>query len=453
MAVVLIGGPTVDVVQTQPQPIPLRPAAVPTVGRRPRRRRAVCCRFRHRRRAGAPVGRTANISHQSNKGAALVLDFGLALPLIWRRRWPTAVFAVIALAAFVQWVMNERIGADVALLIAFYTVAAREGRRKTVVAAAFLELGVVLAAVRWVHGGWGNKLLVLVLLSGMVTAAGFIGANIRTRRAYLASIEDRNLRLERERDQQAQIAAAAERARIAREMHDIVAHNLSVMIALADGAALTAGDDPARATTAMRQVSATGRQALMEMRRLLGVLRDDGPVALEPQPGLNDLEPLLIQVRLVGLRGELVTDGRLPALPAGLQLTIYRLVQEALTNTLKHAIEPHTATVRLRFSDEKGLEVEVTDDGAATSRADPAAPGMASTACVNASRSTAAPSKRVRGRDVAGRCAGSSTCAHRASPLDHHRAARRRPGTAAQRLPNGPRRARWDRGRRRGEQR
>lgn len=375
MALLVIGGPTVDVVQTQPEPIPLRPAAVPTVGRRPRRRGRSAVVFDICVALALLLVGLPNISHQPSKGAALVLDFGLALPLIWRRRWPTAVFAIIALTAFVQWVMNERIGADVALLIAFYTVAAREGRRKTVAAAAFLELGVVLAAVRWVHGGWGNKLLVLVLLSGMVTAAGFIGANIRTRRAYLASIEDRNLHLERERDQQAQIAAAAERARIAREMHDIVAHNLSVMIALADGAALTTGDDPARATTAMRQVSATGRQALMEMRRLLGVLRDDGPVALEPQPGLTDLETLLTQVRLVGLRGELVTEGRLPALPAGLQLTIYRLVQEALTNTLKHAIEPHTATVRLRFSDEKGLEVEVTDDGAATSRADATAAG------------------------------------------------------------------------------
>jgi signal transduction histidine kinase len=356
-------------VQSQPEPIQLRPAAVPTVGRRPRRRGRSAVVFDVCVALALLLVGLPNISHQTNMDAALVLDVGLALPLIWRRRWPTAVFAVIALAAFVQWIMNERIGADVALLVAFYTVAAREGRRKTVAAAAVLELGVVLAAIRWVHNGWGNKLLVLVLLSGMVTAAGLVGANIRTRRAYLASIEDRNLHLELERDQQAQLAAAAERARIAREMHDIVAHNLSVMIALADGAALTAGDDPARATTAMRQVSVTGRQALMEMRRLLGVLRDDGPVALEPQPGLTDLETLLTQVRLVGLRGELVTEGRLPTLPAGLQLTIYRLVQEALTNTLKHAIEPHTATVRLRFSDEFGLEVEVTDDGAATSQA------------------------------------------------------------------------------------
>ena len=118
---------------------------------------------------------------------------------------------------------------------------------------------------------------------------------MRTRRAYLASVEDRAMRLELERDQQAQIVAAAERARIARDMHDIVAHNLSVMIALADGAALTTPDDPARAIAAMDQVSTTGRQALTEMRRLLGVLRDDQPAALQPQPGLRDLDQLLAQ--------------------------------------------------------------------------------------------------------------------------------------------------------------
>ncbi|MDQ1540127.1 MAG: hypothetical protein QOH29_853, partial [Actinomycetota bacterium] len=223
MPLAVVDGPTVGAVNSEPQPISLRPAAVPTVGRRPRRRGRSAVVFDVCLALALVLSGLPSVFHQEHPGVAFVLDLALTLPLIWRRRWPTGVFAVIALAAFVQWVANERIGADVALLLAFYTVAAREGRRRTIAAAAVLELGVVLASVRWVQGSYGNKLLVLVLLSGMVTAAGFIGANIRTRRAYLASVEDRNLRLELERDQQAQIAAAAERARIAREMHDIVA--------------------------------------------------------------------------------------------------------------------------------------------------------------------------------------------------------------------------------------
>lgn len=292
---------------------------------------------------------------------AAVLDVALALPLIWRRRAPVAVFAVIAGIALTQWMLGERLFADVALLVAFYTVAAYSSRRATVAAAVVLEVGVLLATYTWAQ--FDHGLLGFVLLSGMVTAAGFIGANMRTRRAYLAALEDRNARLELERDQQAQLAAAAERARIAREMHDIVAHNLSVMIALADGASYTADADPVRAAGAMTQVSATGRQALTEMRRLLGVLHERQPAELQPQPGIGDLDQLLAPVRLTGLRGELISEGPVADLPPGLQLAVYRLVQEALTNTLKHAVDARTATVRLRYLEPK-LEVEVLDDGA-----------------------------------------------------------------------------------------
>jgi signal transduction histidine kinase len=196
----------------------------------------------------------------------------------------------------------------------------------------------------------------------MATAAVVLGLNVRTRRAYLASVEERAAQLERERDQQGLLAAAAERARIAREMHDIVAHNLSVMIALADGAGYMAEQDPQRAAGAMGQVSETGRHALGEMRRLLGVLREDDSTALAPQPGLADLEPLLEQVRAAGLHATLETVGAPVALGAGAELTVYRLVQEALTNVLKHAGAHAHATVRLHY-DATGVEVEVSDDG------------------------------------------------------------------------------------------
>jgi signal transduction histidine kinase len=226
-------------------------------------------------------------------------------------------------------------------------------------AAAVLEAGVLLAAARWAHGTF---LLVFVFLTGMATAAVVIGVNVRTRRAYLAALEERAAQLERDRDQQGQLAAAAERARIAREMHDIVAHNLSVMVALADGAGFMAASNPARSIGAMAHVSKTGRHALGEMRRLLGVLRDDGAAALAPQPGLADLDALLERVRAAGLRVTLQVSGRPIALGSGAELTVYRLVQEALTNTLKHAGPDAQATVRLSYEDD-GIDVEVADDG------------------------------------------------------------------------------------------
>lgn len=309
---------------------------------------------------------------ESARPIALVLDLALAPALIWRRRSPTLAFSAIAAVVVVQFVINpvDRFGgrqltpdhvmADLALLVAFYTVAAHEPRRRTMVAAAVLEIALLSATLHW---GGRNGAVLFVLLSGMAAAAGISGDNVRTRRAYLASLEQRAAALEVERDQQVQLAAAAERARIARDMHDVVAHNISVMIALADGASYTAATNAEQAAEAMAQVAATGRQALGEMRRLLGVLRDgDQPAAVQPQPGLADLENLLAQVRLTGLQATLITEGPLPPLPPGLELAIYRLVQESLTNTLKHAIDAEAATVRLRLRDRR-LEVDVIDDG------------------------------------------------------------------------------------------
>ncbi len=213
---------------------------------------------------------------------------GLLLPLVWRRRAPLAMFGVIAATAFAQWLFFHPFAADFALLVAFYTVAAYEPARRIMIAAAVLEGGAVLAAVRFgpPHYGIENW----VFATALVTAAGFIGYYIRTRRSYLAAQADRAVRLERERDQQSELAAAAERARIARELHDIVAHNLAVMIALADGAAYTAADRPDQAVSIMGQVSATGRSALTEMRRLLGVMRQP-PAPAPARPGRTPARP------------------------------------------------------------------------------------------------------------------------------------------------------------------
>jgi signal transduction histidine kinase len=204
-----------------------------------------------------------------------------------------------------------------------------------------------------------------VTLSAFVVAAGALGVYLRTRRQHIATLQERALQLERERDQQARLATAAERARIAREMHDVVAHHLSVMIALADGARLTASHDPSGAERAIGRVSTTGREALEEMRRLLGVLRDDEPAdtPLTPQPGIDALDGLLEQVRGAGLTTRLTRTGTPAPVSPGAQLAVYRLVQEALTNTLKHARGASSAEVRLHYGADT-LSLEVVDNGA-----------------------------------------------------------------------------------------
>jgi signal transduction histidine kinase len=288
---------------------------------------------------------------------AFALFAGLVAPLAWRRRAPASVFAAIALVAFVQWVVAEPHAGDVTLLVAFYTVAAHEQRRwLAAAAAAVLALGSVLT----VASADGDQLVSLASLAAMVVAAGALGIYARTRRDYLDSLVKR--------------ATADERARIAREMHDVVAHSLSVMIALADGAELTA--DPAEARAAMRQTATAGRQALAEMRGVLGLLRvDAAPAELGPQPGLAQLEELLDQVRAAGVAAGLRLSGDPVPLSAGEELTVYRLVQEALTNTLRHARAASTAEVRLHYAG-RTLEVAVTDDGAAPAAAEAGGHGL-----------------------------------------------------------------------------
>jgi signal transduction histidine kinase len=292
----------------------------------------------------------------------------LIAPLALRRKTPSLVFAVISAVAFGQWAAHLLSAADLALLVSFYTVAAYQPWRHILAAAAILEAGAVLAALRFAPDG--IVLWAWILISGMVTATGVIGYNVRTRRAYLAALEDRAARAEHERDQQAQIAAAAERARIAREMHDVVAHNIAVMIALADGAAYTTASNPAQATAIMGQVSDTGRSALAEMRRLLGVMRSSAQDAEHrPQPTIADLDDLLVAVRAAGLAARLTFAGQPFPLPPSAHLAIYRIVQEALTNTLKHA-RATTADVSLRYLAD-AVDIDVIDNGIGDANAVP----------------------------------------------------------------------------------
>ena len=195
--------------------------------------------------------------HGGVTGAAF--DVAFAIPLLWRSRWPVAVFAVTAGLAFVQWLVDVRVLGDVALLVALYTVASREDRRTALTAAAVLEVGVLLALARWFHDAHIRS---FVGLTGLVAAAGILGQNVRNRRRLLESLHERAARLELERDQQGKLAEAAERARIARELHDVVAHNLTVMIALADGAAYALSEAPDQAREALETAS-RGRDQLL----------------------------------------------------------------------------------------------------------------------------------------------------------------------------------------------
>jgi len=293
------------------------------------------------------------------------LTVAMILPLVWRRRRPTLVFGLIAAVALAQWLIGgQPLGCDLVLLVAFYTVAANESLRRTVLCAGMLELGIVMAAIRWSSGR--SLWWMIVLLSGMAVAAGVLGLNVRTRRAYLDSLRDRAERLERERDQLSVIAAAAERARIATEMHDVVAHHLAVMTALADGARFALGAHPDQATTAMDAVSATGRAALSDMHALLGVLADrsgDEQAGTSPQPDLSALAGLTAQVTDAGLPVTFTISG-VDGFPVaqGLQLVAYRIVQEALTNALKHGGPGAQAQVEVRVT-ERTLSVEVVDQG------------------------------------------------------------------------------------------
>ncbi|MEU9079259.1 histidine kinase [Kitasatospora sp. NPDC048538] len=292
---------------------------------------------------------------------AAALTAALALPLLWRRRAPLPVFGAVAAAALVQWLADVQLPADVALLVALYTAAAHSGRRGALVAAAVVEAGAVLACLRWAPGG--AFLTPFVAVTAMVVAAAVLGVNVRTTRAYLAAVEERAARLEHEQEQQARLAVAEERTRITREMHDIVTHNLSVMVALTDAAVYAQHRSPDRATTAMLQVSETGRQALTDMRRALGVLRTDEPDAQRhPLPGIAQLEALADQMGAAGLPTRLEVHGGHGHVPATAQLTVYRLVQEALTNTLKHTPTGTRATVRIGCST-GAVTVDVTDSG------------------------------------------------------------------------------------------
>jgi signal transduction histidine kinase len=295
----------------------------------------------------------------------------LHLPLVWRRRWPAAVFwTVVCLALGAAGAGALGPALLIVPMVAGYTLARHRPRR---------YLWPVAAPLAVFVAGWlanGGPPWDAVALLGLFAAAVMLGTNRRTHRAYLAALEDRARRLEREREQQARLVVADERARIAREMHDIVAHNLAVMVALTDGAAATTPVAPQRAVAMMEQASTTGREALTEIRRLVDLLRTGEPAARPPpvppdlaggrvpppQPGFADVAGLVDQVRAAGLRVTLTCEGQPGRWGPGAGLAVYRIVQEALTNTIRHAGPRAGAQVFLRYH-AAGADIDVLDDG------------------------------------------------------------------------------------------
>jgi len=300
------------------------------------------------------------------------VTFGLTVPVVFRRAYPAGAFvSAIAVGAMQVAAGLRLVLADLAIVILLYTLAAYTSRRISVAGLAACLLGSVIevaelrAPLRYSTSAARWLLVGSIMFAGPSLIAWVLGDSMRYRRAYYANLEERAARLEREQTAQAQIAAAAERARIARELHDVVAHNVSVMVVQADGAAYALGTDPDRAREALRAISLTGRQALAEMRALLGVLRRNAgrtQATRAPLPGLGQLDELLEQTRAAGLPVTCTTEGEPRPLPGGTDLAAYRIVQESLTNVRKHAGPLATVEIRLRYTDEV-LELSVTDDG------------------------------------------------------------------------------------------
>lgn len=306
--------------------------------------------------------------YRRGNAASVALALAATVPVMWRRAHPAAVMAVVAAAAAAHslWLFPGA-GPFLGGMTSLYSVAAYGSTRAARVSLAGLLAVQPLAILHDpMFNSWGDLVVSVIVVGAMWV----FGDSRRMRRLHLAVVEERAARLERDRDARARLAVREERTRIAREMHDIVAHNVSVMVVQAGAARRMVERDPGAAAEAAGRVESTGRAALDEMRRVLGVLCDDhdppvgggeGAAALEPQPGLGAVPGLVAECRNAGLDVRVRAEGEVRPLPSGVELAAYRIVQEALTNTMRHA-GPASAEVTLAYGDD-ALTVVVADDG------------------------------------------------------------------------------------------
>ncbi|WP_278265746.1 histidine kinase [Nocardia sp. AG03] len=299
-----------------------------------------------------------------------VFSVALLGPLAVRRRWPEASAVVVGVAAFAQWVFvrdtTGAVPADVAVPLAIYTLAARGTPRAG-------RVGVAAGLGGAVLGGWSwpqlpmpalAHVLVGVALAGIVVAAWLAGSWQRARRHEMAALTRNAALVEDEQRQRTRLAVLEERTRIARDLHDILAHSLSVVIAQADGGRYAARAEPGLALDALAAIGDQGRAALADTRRAIGVLREDPRADRDPVPGIADLSTLTGDLRAAGLPVTLSVELSGPPLDSGVGLLVYRIVQEGLTNVVKHAGTGARAEVSVRTEGTR-LRIEVVDDGQA----------------------------------------------------------------------------------------
>ncbi len=290
--------------------------------------------------------------------AAVILQ---ALPLTWRRRWPVAVFFAVGVPRdFYDLFIGSFAPLPLGPAIAYYTVMDRSSTRVRWIISVLLMVGIVRSQLLPGHTEPYDFFVVLL----QFVVAGMAGILTRTHRAYVTEVEARAEQAEAERDREAALVAARERARIARELHDVVAHHVSLMAVQSEAAASLLPDRPAEAGKSVQIIGQTAREALTELRRLLGVLRgpaDGRQASTAPPVSISALDDVLVQVRQAGIAVDLRVEGSPSKLAPGVDLTAYRIVQEALTNTVRHS-GASEAAVTVRY--EPGyVTVSVTDTG------------------------------------------------------------------------------------------
>jgi signal transduction histidine kinase len=291
---------------------------------------------------------------------AVALTWAAILPYYFRRRAPLPVLVVstVALMTLVVRDYDSNVCAQI-VLVGTYTVAAYGNARERALGALTIAGALILLGIVGTPDFNGADYIMNI---AVFTAAFFFGSTVRNRRLYMESLEERAKALERERDEEAKRAVADERLRIAQELHDVVAHSMGVIAVQAGVGAHVCDQDPSEAKKALENIANVSRSTLTEIRRMLGVLREDDGAEYTPAPGLGDLERLVREVCAAGVDTHVTWEGKRTELPPGVDLTAYRVIQESLTNVLKNAGPGPHVDVALRYEPDV-LRIEVVDDG------------------------------------------------------------------------------------------